>query len=1110
MPIATLRLIVLLPVLLALSVSARGVVPVDTLSVTNTNASGSGSLQLALSTANAIINASPSTPVYIDARTVHGTITATSSFDIANHLIIEGPVERDLFLSNTNGNTVISSGVGPNTYRVQLINLGVSGNNCTSANCSGAAIENSDQMVLVNCTISDNRNDNTQNVVAKAGAISNFSGASLHLENCEITRNDNTTNEGSGAVYNQGLLTVNNTIIRENLSRQGGSALLNTGRAKITASTVYDNQILLTNSDAGTISSTTTGAELTLINVTVFRNIGRGVVIGNQAEATVSFSSIASNDRGEGVFCNGLLNINNSIVTANIDASFQDNDLVLGSSGRVESTLGHNIFGVTDESAIGGITQGTQYRVRAADIFQLVGPVVQIDENGGATPTLALKEGSLAERAGAADTVIYDQRGYLRNPVPDVGAYERGGTLLQLQPLTATNFCAGEAIDFSFEFDGYDEGSTFSIQRSTDPDNFTNPETLATGTSAPLSVTLPAVANTTTFYFRVQTRRQASEKQEIIVFPSPRATFEGTPEQCLGDTVQLSATDSLLAETYRWVMQSSGDTLSRKRSLVYPGTATRNDSLQLVVANAVCEASQTLPLEIQAPPSTNISGDTVICANEPLLVQAVEEEADSFQWKAADTIRSAEQSLGLPPPLNFSSVRLQVTRGACTVQRTYAIQNKPVPDAGIIGQTSVCPGDTIRLQAADTTALLYTWLNNGEVIANNTRVLESESLQTGDEVSLQLQQNGCLAESEPLVVNYQQLPDAAPPISGPDSACNSGASVTFSTAAVPSALSYRWEFSGALASVTGTELEAGRSVSLLLPDSASINTIQVAGENECGTGQFSPVKTLQVFSPPEPVGIINGPQHVCRGSSRVPFAVERTTGADFYQWSFPEGVRLEGSNAQQITNSIRASFGEEAQSGQVTVQAVNGCGAGEPAEPINLTVVPVPEAFFEVKEQQNARVPFAPEDLSSGAIERWQWDFGDLTRDTLQQPTHIYLETGTYPITLQVTDIAGCSDEYVTEVTVEDLENIIQIKNVITPNGDGQNDVLYIENIERYPGSRVKLIDRSGKMVYSAGAYQNNWDARVNGKVLPAGTYICLVQLTEVGVTRRQTVSILR
>ena len=281
-------------------------------------------------------------------------------------------------------------------------------------------------------------------------------------------------------------------------------------------------------------------------------------------------------------------------------------------------------------------------------------------------------------------------------------------------------------------------------------------------------------------------------------------------------------------------------------------------------------------------------------------------------------------------------------------------------------------------------------------------------------------------------------------------------------------------------------------------------------KNECGTGQFSPVKTLQVFSPPGLVGIIDGPQNVCRGSSRVPFAVERTAGADFYRWSFPEGVRLEGSNAQQISNSIRASFGEAAQSGEVTVQAVNGCGAGEPAAPVNLTVVPVPEAFFEVREQQSARVPFSPEDLSSGAIDRWQWDFGDLTRDTLQQPTHIYLEAGTYPITLQVTDIAGCSDEYVAEVMVEDLENIIQIKNVITPNGDGQNDVLYIENIERYPGSRVKLIDRSGKMVYSAGAYQNNWDARVNGKVLPAGTYICLVQLTEVGVTRRQMVSILR
>ncbi|MDP2189659.1 MAG: gliding motility-associated C-terminal domain-containing protein [Sphingobacteriaceae bacterium] len=61
----------------------------------------------------------------------------------------------------------------------------------------------------------------------------------------------------------------------------------------------------------------------------------------------------------------------------------------------------------------------------------------------------------------------------------------------------------------------------------------------------------------------------------------------------------------------------------------------------------------------------------------------------------------------------------------------------------------------------------------------------------------------------------------------------------------------------------------------------------------------------------------------------------------------------------------------------------------------------------------------------------------------------------------------------------------IEIPNVITPNGDGANDVFFIENLEYYPGARLYIFNRWGQELYSSMDYRNNW----GGEGLSAGNY---------------------
>jgi PKD repeat protein len=62
-------------------------------------------------------------------------------------------------------------------------------------------------------------------------------------------------------------------------------------------------------------------------------------------------------------------------------------------------------------------------------------------------------------------------------------------------------------------------------------------------------------------------------------------------------------------------------------------------------------------------------------------------------------------------------------------------------------------------------------------------------------------------------------------------------------------------------------------------------------------------------------------------------------------------------------------------------------------------------------------------DLSqpTGQILNWLWDFGDGNTSSLQNPTHTYALDGTYSVTLSVTDLSGCSNTIVQDVSVEAL-----------------------------------------------------------------------------------------
>jgi len=96
-------------------------------------------------------------------------------------------------------------------------------------------------------------------------------------------------------------------------------------------------------------------------------------------------------------------------------------------------------------------------------------------------------------------------------------------------------------------------------------------------------------------------------------------------------------------------------------------------------------------------------------------------------------------------------------------------------------------------------------------------------------------------------------------------------------------------------------------------------------------------------------------------------------------------------------------------------------------------------------------------------------------------------QTASYTVT--ATNATGCTSTQQITIIVNDDYKTIDATNILTPNGDGINDVFVIRNIDMYPNNEVKIFDRAGRLIYAKKGYDNSWDGTISGNPLSEGTY---------------------
>jgi gliding motility-associated-like protein len=137
--------------------------------------------------------------------------------------------------------------------------------------------------------------------------------------------------------------------------------------------------------------------------------------------------------------------------------------------------------------------------------------------------------------------------------------------------------------------------------------------------------------------------------------------------------------------------------------------------------------------------------------------------------------------------------------------------------------------------------------------------------------------------------------------------------------------------------------------------------------------------------------------------------------------------------------------------------------------------------------------------LDAGAgYDSYSWNSGESTR------TIRVSSPGTYQVVVSLNDC-----EATAQAKVEEKVCVVPkffIYNVITPNGDGQNDVFFLEDTDFFGPVKVEIFNRWGQRVFESSDYRNTW----NGDNLPDGTYFYVIKPTKLNETFKGALVILK
>jgi gliding motility-associated-like protein len=125
----------------------------------------------------------------------------------------------------------------------------------------------------------------------------------------------------------------------------------------------------------------------------------------------------------------------------------------------------------------------------------------------------------------------------------------------------------------------------------------------------------------------------------------------------------------------------------------------------------------------------------------------------------------------------------------------------------------------------------------------------------------------------------------------------------------------------------------------------------------------------------------------------------------------------------------------------------------------------------------------------------WQWNFGDGSFGSEQNPVHKYAGTGPYTVTLKVSNDSPAFQQSLSILPPDSCLKNIFVPNSFTPNGDNMNDFAYLRTINSKK-ILFRIYNRWGEEVFRTENLHDGWDGTYKGEKLTPQVFVFQADVT--------------
>lgn len=570
------------------------------------------------------------------------------------------------------------------------------------------------------------------------------------------------------------------------------------------------------------------------------------------------------------------------------------------------------------------------------------------------------------------------------------------------------------------------------------------------------------------------------KREEMIRAVEPKATFVADKHQlCTDDSAIFSATSKNEIVDYFWTFANGVTSTSPNPEVKFSTPGYHSVSLKIVDIHG-CEANGTMNsyIDVQEPPKTEFSSDITTANCYPFIVQFKNDtETDypgTWQW---DFGESRNQSKLKDPffiynrPGNHDVKLISRTTYGCTdtlVKKAYIHIDGPYAEFHL--PDSVCLNEDVQFQAIslDKVFDMHWDFGDGYGEPNNN---QTHSYSTaGNKNPVLFLRTDAENTCNVAVVDTLHVLDLKAIIGFQDD---------ISEYCVPSEVQFKnnsknstswlWQLDN---QITSTDKEP-----LWTYEKEGKYPITLTAKHD-GLGCVHTTTFSNLTIHPLPNVNLSSDTVICVNSSATLWA----SGGIDYQWWPTEDLSSPNANSTLAKPNNNQWF-------QVTVTDKNGCinyGA------TNVYVqqkpfVHIPDTTLIVGEKIKVNI-------ENPAISAYRWSpNSQLSCNDCPSPTIHALETTLYHV--MVTDTSQCFTlSYPFQLNVRKVYSV-DLPDAFTPNGDGINDIVYVQGWGIKELITFKVYNRSGRMIFESNNIEKGWDGAYKGIEQPNETYTYLVQV---------------